>query len=202
MTDIPSFITSRRSIRAFAPPLVETALLDTCIEAACTAPAPHHARPWRWVTITSDDAKRTLAAAMGASWRADLTGDGVEPARIETLLATSAERLQAAPALVLGCLTDDGLDHYPDATRQAAEHGMALLSLGAAVENLMLAANHLGLATCWVAAPIFCPDAARQALALDPTWQPQALICVGYPDTDAPSRERPTIDLKRFIVRR
>ena len=62
---------------------------------------------------------------------------------------------------MLGCLTWQGLDRYPDEARQRAEWGMALLSLGAAVENLMLATADAGYASCWVAAPIFCPDAAR-----------------------------------------
>ena len=67
---------------------------------------------------------------------------------------------------MLGCLTWDGLDRYPDEARQRAEWGMALLSLGAAVENLMLATADAGYASCWVAAPIFCPEEARDALAL------------------------------------
>ena len=144
----------------------------------------------------------SLATPMGERWRIDLTADGVEPERIDALLVASSMRLQDAPALVLGCLTDEGLDRYPDAPRQAAEHGMALLSLGAAVENLMLAANSFGLATCWVAAPIFCPDAARTALQLDVGWQPQALICIGHPHPDTTPPLRPAIDLAQLRVRR
>ena len=53
---------------------------------------------------------------------------------------------------------------------------MALLSLGAAVENLMLATADAGYASCWVAAPIFCPEEARDALALPETWLPHAMI--------------------------
>ena len=82
---------------------------------------------------------------------------------------------------MLGCLTWDGLDRYPDDARRRAEWGMALLSLGAAVENLMLAAADRGLASCWVAAPIFCPEAARDALALPAEWLPHALVMVGRP---------------------
>ena len=59
---------------------------------------------------------------------------------------------------------------------------MALLSLGAAVENLMLAAADRGYASCWVAAPIFCPEAARDALALPTEWLPHAMVLVGRPD--------------------
>jgi F420 biosynthesis protein FbiB-like protein len=100
-----------------------------------------------------------------------------------------------APTLVLGCLTWHGLDRYPDAVRRQAEWGMALLSLGAAVENLMLAAAEAGLASCWVAAPIFCPEEARDALALPEEWLPHALVLLGHPDPEYRGRERPPIPL-------
>ena len=72
---------------------------------------------------------------------------------------------------------------------------MALLSLGAAVENLMLAATDAGLASCWVAAPIFCPEEARDALSLAVDWLPNALVMVGYPDPSYRGRERPPVPL-------
>jgi F420 biosynthesis protein FbiB-like protein len=96
---------------------------------------------------------------------------------------------------VLGCLTWDGLDRYPDADRQRAEFGMALLSLGAAVENLMLSAAHRGLASCWIAAPIFCPEEARDALALPAEWLPHAMVMVGVPDPSYVGRARPPVPL-------
>ena len=72
---------------------------------------------------------------------------------------------------------------------------MALLSLGAGVENLMLAAADIGLASCWVAAPIFCPEVARDALDLPNDWLPHALVLVGTPAAP-PSRERPPVPLE------
>ena len=79
---------------------------------------------------------------------------------------------------------------------------MALLSLGAAVENLMLAAADRGLASCWIAAPIFCPEAARDALALPAEWLPHAMVLVGVPDPTYTGRLRPPVpldDLRRFL---
>ncbi len=78
---------------------------------------------------------------------------------------------------------------------------MALLSLGAAVENLMLTATDRGLASCWVAAPIFCPEEARDALALPAEWLPHALVLVGHPDPGYVGRARPPVpldELRRF----
>ena len=199
---LPQFLEARRSIRAFTGAPVSEAALDSFVAAACIAPAPHHSRPWRFATITTSDAKEALAHGMGARWRADLLHDGVDTSRVDELIEASHRKVTAAPALVLACLTWDGLDRYPDAERQRAEWGMALLSLGAAVENLMLAAANAGLASCWVAAPIFCPDEARDALALPSDWRPQALVMLGHPDPAYVGRPRPPVPLEDLRLRR
>jgi F420 biosynthesis protein FbiB-like protein len=199
---LPAFLEARRSIRAFTDDPVATDELDAIVAAACIAPAPHHSRPWRFAVVTTGASKRALATGMGDRWRADLEGDGVPRARVDELVAASHRKIAGAPALVLACLTWNGLDRYPDAERQRAEWGMALLSLGAAVENLMLAAADRGLASCWVAAPIFCPDEARNALALRQEWQPQALVMVGHPDRGYLGRPRPPVDLDEFRAHR
>jgi F420 biosynthesis protein FbiB-like protein len=193
---VPGFVEARRSIRAFTDEAVPRVVIDGLVEAACLAPAPHHSRPWRFVVVDTAGAKRDLAAGMGERWRADLAGDGVSLERIDELVAASHRKIEDAPAIVLGCLTWDGLDRYPDADRQRAEWGMALLSLGAAVENLMLAAAEAGLASCWVAAPIFCPEEARDALALPNEWLPHALVLLGHPDPAYRGRVRPPVPLE------
>jgi F420 biosynthesis protein FbiB-like protein len=198
---VPAFIDARRSIRAFAPEAVGRDVLDSLVESACLAPAPHHSRPWRWVIVDTEEAKLALADGMGARWRTDLLADDVDEARVDELVESSRRKLVSAPALVVGCLTWDGLDRYPDVGRQRAEWGMALLSLGASVENLMLAAADGGLASCWVAAPIFCPEQARDALELPADWLPHALVLIGHPDPSYKGRRRspvPLDDLRTF----
>lgn len=201
MTGVPHFIEARRSIRSFTPQAVPRDLLDSLVEAACLAPAPHHSRPWRFVVVDTTEGKTALADGMGARWRRDLEADRIDPDKIDELIGSSHTKIESAPALVLGCLTWDGLDRYPDENRQRAEWGMAVLSLGAAVENLMLAATDAGLASCWVAAPIFCPEDARDALALPEPWLPHALILLGRPAPDYVPRARPPVpldDLRAF----
>jgi F420 biosynthesis protein FbiB-like protein len=198
---LPEFLEARRSIRAFLDEPVPRGLLDRWIEAACIAPAPHHSRPWRFVAIDDDASKRALAAGMGERWRRDLLADGLEPARVDALVDASHAKITGAPALVLGCLTSEGLDDYPDDGRRIAEWGLALLSLGAAVENLMLAVAADAWASCWVAAPMFCPAEARDALDLPAAWLPHALVTIGRPDPTYVGRPRPPVpldDLRRF----
>lgn len=192
---VPAFVAARRSIRAFAAEPVPRSVVDGFVEAACLAPAPHHSRPWRFVVVDTVAGKARLARGMGERWRDDLHADGVEPGRVDELVASSRRRIEAAPTLVVGCLTWEGLDRYPDERRRRAEWGMALLSLGAAVENLMLAAADAGWSTCWVAAPIFCPDAARDALDLPADWLPHALVLVGRADPAYRGRLRPAVPI-------
>lgn len=199
---IPRLVTRRRSIRAFLDEPVPEAIVEALVEAACLAPAPHHSRPWRWAAVTSSPAKQRLAQGMGARWRLDLRGDGVDDAHIDALVAASHAKIGRAPLVLLGCLTEHGLDRYPDERRRRAELGMALLSLGAGVENLMLTATDLGYATCWVAAPIFCPDEAAAALDLEPEWSPQAMVLVGRPDPAYRPPRRSGVPLTEVFVTR
>jgi nitroreductase len=75
---------------------------------------------------------------------------------------------------------------------------MAVQSIGAAIQNMLLMAYDLGLDTGWMCAPLFCPDIARVALGLSETLIPQALITVGYAAADPKRRER--LPLEELIV--
>jgi PPOX class probable F420-dependent enzyme len=178
----------RRSVRSFQPRPVPRAALEEMLAAAAWAPSPHGRQPWRFVVLTRPEPKARLADAMGDDWRATLAQDG-EPAEVvEQRLRRSHHRIHEAPALVLACLYLDDLDHYPDAQRQRAEETMAIQSLGAAIQNLLLAAYALGLDTGWMCAPLFSPDTVRAALDLPPSLIPHALIPVGYAARDPQRR--------------
>ena len=184
---VPFRRSSRRGARSARSPTNRSRapILDALVEAACLAPG---AAPLAAVALGRRRHARRASRRSPTAWArgggATSTATASTPSAIDELVDASHAKLTGAPALVLGCLTWDGLDRYPDAARQRAEWGMALLSLGAAVENLMLAATDAGLASCWVAAPIFCPEAARDALALADEWLPHALVLVGHPDAD------------------
>ena len=194
-------IRSRRSVRAFLSRPVPEGLMEELVTLACAAPAPHHTRPWRFV-ILGGAARGTLAEAMGSAWRADLERDGVAEKRIEALLARSRAQLMDAPALLLGGLVGAGLRDWPDERRRQAEWGLAMHSFGAALQNVMLAAHAQGLASFWISAPLFCPEAVRRALRLPETFVAQALVALGYPDPSYRPRERPPVELARVLERR
>ncbi|MDP9366580.1 MAG: nitroreductase family protein, partial [Chloroflexota bacterium] len=99
-------------------------------------------------------------------------------------------RLLEAPLLIVPCLYLADLDVYPDPDRQAAEETMAIQSLGAAIQNLLLTLYAAGLDAGWMCAPLFCPDVVRDALGLDAALIPHALLPVGYAAQDPKRRGR------------
>ncbi len=140
--DLDAVMRGRRSVRAFRPDPVPRALIERVLDAARWAPSPHGRMPWRFAVITQPEAKARLADAMGDTWQETLAMDNEPPEVVARRLALSHERVRGAPVLVLLCLYTEDLDYYPDAARQAAETTMAIQSLGAAAENLLLSAYH------------------------------------------------------------
>lgn len=140
-----------------------------------------------------------LADRMGETWQRNLEMDRQDAAIVNIRLEKSRQRILTAPALILPCLYLEDLDHYPDEQRQADETTMAIQSIGAAIQNMLLMAYDLGLDTGWMCAPLFCPEVVCDALSLDPRLIPQALITVGYAAADPKRRERlPLNDLVVF----
>jgi coenzyme F420-0:L-glutamate ligase/coenzyme F420-1:gamma-L-glutamate ligase len=165
-------------------------MIRAVLEAARWAPSPHNSQPWRFAVLRSSAARDHLAATLAVRWRADLAADGVPREQIEKLIGRSRERIGGAPVALIISLTWADLDTYPDEQRQAAERLMAAHSLGAAAQNIMLTAHAHGLASCWMCAPLFCPDVVREALELPADVVPQALITLGYAADEPHVRER------------
>jgi F420 biosynthesis protein FbiB-like protein len=172
----------RRSIRRYQNKPVPKELLKLLIEAASYAPSAHNAQPWRFIIITEDENKCNLANAMGEVWLEELRADGIPQRVREAFVRASVERFSNAPALILACLTLEDMEKYPDEQRQNYERDLAGQSVGAAIQNLLLAACAEGLGACWYCAPVFCKTAAKTALGLPDDVDPQALITLGYPN--------------------
>jgi F420 biosynthesis protein FbiB-like protein len=191
---LAALLRGRRSVRRYLEREVPRSALEAVLESIRWAPSPHNSQPWRAALLRSPAARARLARALGERWRADLTADGLPAEEIDRLIGRSRERIGGAPAaLVLG-LTLADLDSYPDPARQQAEFLMAAHSLGAAAQNVMLTAQAYGLASCWMCAPLFCPEVVREALALPSEVIPQALITLGYPALEPPPRQKKPLD--------
>jgi nitroreductase len=77
---------------------------------------------------------------------------------------------------------------------------MAVQSVGAEIQNLLLSAHAEGLGTCWMCAPLFCKDAVKTVLNLPMSFDPQAFILMGVSnEKPATPRRKP---LREVVLRK
>jgi coenzyme F420-0:L-glutamate ligase/coenzyme F420-1:gamma-L-glutamate ligase len=206
MTDeykpVADVIQQRRSIRHFANEPVDRKLVRELIALACLAPAPHHSRPWRWAHVVSKPARERLADAMGESWLDDLKAESFGVREIDRMMARSRGQIMDAPALIVACLELNETKDWPDDRRQAAERDMFVQSLGAALQNLLLAAVERGLVGYLKGAPLFCAPAITDALDLPRGWEPAFLVLLGCPQEGVEAAPREEWDVGDVMVER
>lgn len=190
--DFISLVKKRRSIREYRDKKVQLDLILKALEAARWAPSAHNAQPWRFIIITKSEIKKKLAKEMAEAWKKDLEKDNVPKEVIHELINKSIYRFTHSPILILVCLTMEEMFLYPDERRNRIEYMLAIQSVSAAIENLLLALSSLGLGACWYCAPLYCQDVIRKLLNIPKEVDPVALITVGYPkEKPKPTTRKP-----------
>ncbi len=186
MNPVIETIRKRRSVRAYYSKPIPEGILNTIIEAGNEAPSAMNSQPWRFVIVRDRDAKKKLLAAAlpQAKKIADLVKDS-DPARYEAIKKRYSELpdpvYYSAPAIV-----------FVIGSGRFAAHSCPL-----ACENMMLAAQSLGLGSCWVGSGAMVVDdpEVRMLLELadgDAIFGP---ILLGYPkgDTNRPPKKDPKV---------
>lgn len=182
----------RQSIRKYTSQPVPDKLILEALEAASWAPSAHNAQPWRFIVISDITVKHRLVTAMAEAWVNNQSKDNlrVNPVDVDF----SVKRFSTAPIVIVACLSLKDTKKYLDDTRQQIERDLAIQSLGAAIQNLLLSASGNSLGACWFSAPMFCKEAVRPILQIPETVEPQAIILMGYPDQKPPERQRNSLN--------
>lgn len=193
-------VKTRRSVRRYKPEKVSRKAINAILDFARWAPSAHNAQPWRLVVIDDNEVKRKLASEMSRAWLSDLERDGVPKEKAERIVkAESWERITGSPIIIIACLTMEGMHRYPDRRRRRAEYLMAVQSVAAYIQNLLLLAHNEGLGACWVCAPLFCQNVVRRVLGLPKNIEPQAMITIGYADEKPEPPQRRALEKIRVF---
>jgi F420 biosynthesis protein FbiB-like protein len=173
--DLHNFLRTRRSVRRFKAEPVPAPVIERILETATYAPSAHNLQPWRFVVVTTSVVKSRLGKALTTKMRADMALEGAPESQIESRVANSLRRLDEAPVVILLCrdVTAIRKDEQEEIT-------MSIQSVAAAGLQLMLAAHVEGLGVNWICWPLYAQEAARAALELPDTWEPQGMFFLGY----------------------
>jgi nitroreductase len=135
-------INSLRSIRKFRPDPIPEDKLKIVLKSASKAASGSNTQPWEFVVVRDAKVKARLKEPMLRTWLARLAGStGMSP-RMKGVYDDATEMLrntEKVPAIIYCCA---------DLNRVGKSEEVRYASIYPAVQNLMLAAHALGLATC------------------------------------------------------
>lgn len=169
----------RRTARAHGGASVPDDVLEFLLEAVRWAPSAANRQPWELVVVTDAGLKRSLRDAFVAEAAAH------EP-RYRVVTERQADLL-LAPLVIAVCADERTKPSFVNAEEIGAgvQEELFLLTLGAAIENLLLMATACGLTSTWIARAARVPE-IRELLGA-PSWlKVVALVALGGGGTAPP----------------
>ncbi|MBI5582564.1 MAG: nitroreductase family protein [Deltaproteobacteria bacterium] len=183
-------IKERRSCRSFLSDPVPEDVLEKIIEAGTWAPSPMNAQPWEFIVVTGTEGKAKIYAEGERCRQWALATSGWK-----WLDKYRVEFLKTAPALVVvvGDPKKTGVDQFLEDGSAGYQYACA-----AAVQNMMLAAQALGIGSLWYT--LFDRNNLKRIMGLAPEKKPLSIICLGQPAGEvSPVGRKPVQDRITFI---
>ncbi len=188
-TDLHNFLRTRRSVRRFKPDPVPDSVLAEILHTATFAPSAHNTQPWRFAIVKDTSARQNLGLALTYAMRADMLAEGAPEAEIEARITRSLRRIMEAPIVILLCRDVTAVREH-----KVQDTIMATQSVAAAALQLLLAAHAEGLGGNWICWPLYAQETARTSIQLPETWEPQAMLFLGFPSEIPQPKEKKSME--------
>lgn len=157
-----SLIRNRSSVRSYKPKNVSENHIKEIIETGACAPSAGNQQPWEFIVVRDRGMKAHIVeACYGQEWMLE------------------------APVFIVACVNT----RISSAIfQERGEKLYGIQSVAASIENMLLAAEALGLAACWVGA--FNERSVAILLKCPEYVRPNAIITIGYSNEPAEKPRR------------
>lgn len=185
-------IAARRSIRKFRPDPIAADLLEKILLAGMQAPSGKNRQPWRFIVVQGEkraEMNRILREAIAAK---KARGESTGSAEWSVLV------MEQAPVTVF-VMNPAGLPPWQGhSVSQMFWEVVDIQSVGAAIQNMLLAAQDLGLGSLWIC-DVFTAYEEFYAWLGEP-GELIAAVSFGYPAESPAARARKPFDeVVRFL---
>ncbi len=169
--ELQEAIAARRSIRKYEKKDVPEDLLEKLIYAATLAPSGHNRQPWQF-QIIKGELKDKIADTLLK--------------KTENIPASTAPHtagiIKEAPVLIAVYLTENNEENYL----------YDILSIGGAIENMLLTATSLGLGSLWIGNTSHIEEELKDILHTD--YRVASTVAIGYPLQNPHARPRKPLE--------
>jgi len=166
-------IKTRRSVRKYRTEPVDWDKISIILEAAKSAPSAGNLQNWKFIVVTDEEKRRSLAeACLQQYWMVE--------APVHIIVVAEPEK-----AIRFYGIRGDRL--------------YSTQNCAASIQNILLAANSCGLGSCWVGA--FDENEVKRILSVAEEARPQAVITIGYADETPPEPVHYTLENVCFFER-
>lgn len=165
---------AQRACREFASDPVDDTTIELLLRAATHAPSAENKQPWEFIVVRDPESQKVIHDLTEAAWVK--TGRAFSEERIPPELLKEVDfgiaggGYRTAPVLIVACVN--------------LERGMQVTagsSLFPCVQNLLLAANAVGLGSALTTLGAQPTEEMRALLALPDTVIPMAIVPIGVP---------------------
>jgi len=164
---------NQRAQRELKSDPVPEELIEKILEAGTHAPSAMNSQPWRFVVVQDPSVRQEIADGARAAWEGfarDMTEDQTAPG-FKAVDRWAMKGLAEAPVIIVLC-----------GDTQLLPLEQMGSSIFPAAQNILLAANALGLGSLMSNLPIFAPGGTfAKALGLPEHVVPLATLPIGYP---------------------
>ena len=170
--DFDTIINKRRSVRKFKNDDINNEIIIQLIDAARLAPSAKNRQPWKFY-IAKNQIKNSIVDLM-KDWQQ-------QNAHIQTSVLGTANAISQAPVLILVFK-----DSESDAERSDT------LSIGAAIEHILLKATEMNLGSLWIADTYYVKE--KISNLINTNLELYSAIAIGIADESPDQRPRKEID--------
>ncbi|MDQ4065882.1 MAG: nitroreductase [Actinomycetota bacterium] len=167
--DVYDAIVTRRSVPKVRTEAPTRAEIERLLDAAVRAPNHHLSQPWRFIVLTG-----SALDDLGAAWVAGTEREGKDSTGV-------AEKAHRAPIVIV-------VIERPRLTNPKVVELEEHHAVGAAMQNILLAAHASGLGAMLRTGPAATMPEVRAYLGLDDDEFIASFVYVGYPLPQAPER--------------
>lgn len=145
--ELNNVIKQRHSCRAYLPTPISDDIIKKIVESARIAPSSKNSQQWKFVCVKTEKQSKDIALMLQNYYIKNKNNP--EKLKGASSIFATGKILESCPAIILVFENSLFLD------REKIDDISGLLSIGAAVEHMMLTATDLGLGCLWICDTFF-----------------------------------------------